>query len=114
MAGWPMHIDSDLLSYGYTTGNRDQDPELGASVLRIGSSSSNCGIRRFDSSSGFCESSDEEERELWGSSSDSRLRESRKHYKNGLFSRVVRMCSDAGNGLVWCAGDGGWRIKAFR
>jgi hypothetical protein len=31
-----------------------------------------------------------------------------------LFSEVVRVCSDAGNGLVWCAGDGGRRIKAFR
>jgi hypothetical protein len=55
-----------------------------------------------------CDSSDDEaERELGGSSSGSMLRVSRVRYKNGLFSEVVRVCSDAGNGLVWCAGDGG-------
>jgi hypothetical protein len=34
--------------------------------------------------------------------------------RHGLFSHVSRVCADAGNGLMWCAGDNGRRIKAFR
>jgi hypothetical protein len=34
--------------------------------------------------------------------------------RHGLFSHVTRVCADAGNALMWCAGDEGRRIKGFR
>eukprot|EP00775_Hariotina_reticulata_P005493 gene5493-5728_t len=34
--------------------------------------------------------------------------------EHGMFNATRRVCADAGNGLVWCAGDGSKRIKAFR
>jgi hypothetical protein len=35
---------------------------------------------------------------------------------HGLFNRWCQqcVCADAGNGLIWCAADGGERVKAFR
>lgn len=35
-------------------------------------------------------------------------------YSHGLFEYARRVCSDRANALVWCAADGGKRVKAFR
>jgi hypothetical protein len=37
-----------------------------------------------------------------------------REVQHGLFSHVTKVCADAGNALMWCAGDEGRRIKAFR
>ena len=35
-------------------------------------------------------------------------------YEHGLFNFATHVASDRANALVWCAADGGRRIKAFR
>jgi len=37
-----------------------------------------------------------------------------EEYDSGMFSPITRLAADAGNGLVWCVGDKGKRVKAFR
>jgi hypothetical protein len=80
----------------------------------MGNSSSSRSSSSSGSSSEEEEDDEEEEEEDGGSNSDVVLRARRVRYKSGLFCRVERVRSDAGNGLVWCAADNGRRIKAFR
>jgi hypothetical protein len=84
-----MHLDGNLLSYGFGTGWKQRDPGLGAASLRVNATPADE------------QGSDE-------------LRADDVHYDNGLFDHVQEMCSDAGNALVLAAADGGKRIKAFR
>lgn len=37
-----------------------------------------------------------------------------EEYASGMLSPITRITADAGNGLVWCVGDQGKRVKAFR
>jgi len=86
--GNPMDLAGDLLSYGYACGWKLRDPGLGAAVLKC-------------------------PRSLDGGDTDAGLDLSNTIYGHGLFDHVQRVCSDAGNALVWCAADSGRRIKAF-
>jgi hypothetical protein len=89
-----MHIDGDLLCCAYGDGYKGWDPGFAGAVLRFlpqpppdASTSSRQQQASYD----------------------------RCHVvKNGLFSHATRVCADAGNALMWCAGDGGRRIKGFR
>jgi hypothetical protein len=93
-----MHIDGDLLSYGFSCGWKQRDPGLGAAALNVAmSSSSNSSIGRHS----------------WAAGRQGDAAAVVNH-RSGLFEAVERVCSDAVNGLVWCAAESGARIKAFR
>lgn len=86
--GHEMHLDGDLLCYGYQYGWKQRDPGFAAAV--------------------FGQIADEDTSDAAAPVISS------SHYSNGMFDNVRRTCADSANGLVWCAADHGERIKAFR
>jgi hypothetical protein len=66
-----MHLDGNLLSYGFGTGWKQRDPRLGAASLRV------------DATPADEDGSDQ-------------LRADDLQYDNGLFDHVQEVCSDAG------------------
>ncbi|WIA21424.1 hypothetical protein OEZ85_000638 [Tetradesmus obliquus] len=106
--GWPMHLDADLLSFGFIEGGyKSRELGLAASALRFACGSSN-------SSEGKEEEEEDAARgEDAGSSSGAVLRARRVCYKIGVFDQVTQVCFDVGNALVWATADNRKRIKAF-
>ncbi|WIA41720.1 hypothetical protein OEZ86_009065 [Tetradesmus obliquus] len=109
-AGWPMHLDADLLSFGFIEGGyKSRELGLAASALRFACGSSNSSEGKEEE-----EEEDAARGEDAGSSSGAVLRARRVCYKIVVFDQVTQVCSDVGNALVWATADNGRRIKAFR
>lgn len=116
-----VHIDGDLLCLAFRADYRRRDPGFGGAVLRYvprppGSQ------QQQRASSGWTPWTAPGQDPEWGLTAISdyglEVEESIDWHcvnvRHGLFSHVSRVCADAGNGLMWCAGDNGRRIKAFR
>jgi hypothetical protein len=109
-----MHIDGDLLCFGYASGFKFRDPGFGGAVLRY--------VPKPPADSSTSQQQQQDTYGLprrrgapkWGLVADSGEFNAWLEVDHGLFSKVSRVCADAGNALMWCAGDGGERIKGFR
>ena len=82
-----MSLDGNLLSVSYRKGWKLRDPGLESLTI-----------------------SDDQKRE---GDEVPALEDNVTAYQHGLFQFATHVCSDSANALVWCAADGGKRIKAF-
>jgi hypothetical protein len=119
---YAMHLDGDLLCVGCSTDHRNREPGFSGAVLgyipqpppaaRTSRQHQQQQRQRTPSGRWLARGAEPE----WGLVASSGG-EGIKHcheVSHGLFSHVTRVCADAGNALLWCAGDKGKRIKAFR
>ena len=84
-----LSLDGDLLSVSYRTGWKLREPGLEALIITG------------------------DDQQLEGDSVPALEDDVTTYEEHGLFQFATHVCSDSANALVWCAADGGKRIKAF-
>jgi hypothetical protein len=117
---YTMHLDGDLLCVGHDNDYCGREPGFSGVVLGYlpqptASTSQQQQQQQQTPSERWQARRDEVE---WGlvalSAGEGSLYKRCREVRHGLFSHVSKVCADAGNALMWCAGDEGRRIKGFR
>jgi hypothetical protein len=111
-----MHLDGDLLCLGYSHGRHGREPGFAGAVLGYLPQPPPIASSRAQQQQRPAGRRRRGEGQEWGlvALSGGERYDQCHDVRHGLFSHVTRVCADAGNALMWCAGDEGRRIKGFR